>query len=180
MKIPLGDYCIRSYRFSDKDALAKYANNFNIQKRLRDKFPYPYKKEDAERWLGIVCNQNPEMNFAIANDDELIGAIGLVAKDDVNRYTAEIGYWLAEPFWGKGISTSAVKAMTKFAFDNFEFNRIYADVFEGNKASMKVLENAGYKLEAHLRKSVHKDGKFLDQFIYSILREEFKSNRQLK
>jgi RimJ/RimL family protein N-acetyltransferase len=164
MKIEIGDYQVRSFEYSDKPAIAKYANNYNIYKNLRDRFPYPYTEQLAEEWLIQVANQSPEMNFAIANKDELIGGIGLDPKDDVHHYTVEIGYWLGEPFWGKGIATSAVKAVTKYAFENFEFIRIYADVFEGNEASMKVLENAGYSLEARLRKSVFKEGQFLDQY----------------
>jgi [ribosomal protein S5]-alanine N-acetyltransferase len=90
----------------------------------------------------------------------------------VNRFSAEIGYWLAEPFWGKGIITQAVKSLTEYAFKKYNFNRIFAGVFEGNKASEKVLQNAGYKLEGIFRKSVFKEGKFLDQYNYSILKED--------
>lgn len=178
MKINFDEYCIRSYEFDDKTALAKYANNYNIYKTLRDKFPYPYTEKLAEEWLMQVVNQKPEMNFAIATEEELIGAIGLEPKDDVHRYSVEIGYWLAEPYWGKGIATKAVQILTEYAFRHFDFNRIYADVFEGNNASVKVLENAGYQLEARLRKSVFKEGKFLDQFLYSILRSEFEESKK--
>ena len=129
----------------------------------------------------LVCNQNPELNFAIANDKELVGAIGLKPQEDVNRFSVEIGYWLAEPFWGKGIAVEAVKALTEFAFNpdqvGIPFNRIFAGVFEGNTASEKVLQKAGYKREAVLRKAVYKKGKFLDQHIYSILIEELESFR---
>ena len=123
----------------------------------------------------LVCNQKPELNFAIADDNELIGAIGLKLQEDVNRFSVEIGYWLAEPFWGKGIAVEAVKALTDFAFNKIgtRFNRIFAGVFEGNTASEKVLQKAGYKREAVLRKAVYKKGKFLDQHIYSILKEEW-------
>ena len=176
MKISFGDYQIRSHSHSDKEAIAKYANNYDISKNLKNRFPYPYTLEDAEEWLISACTQDPEINFAIATEHELIGAIGLELQDDVNLYSAEIGYWLAEPFWGKGIATEALKVLTKYAFENFDFNRIFAGVFELNPASAKVLEKAGYKLEARLRKSVFKEGKFQDQLIYSILREEFEEN----
>lgn len=172
MKIDLSNFCIRSFEHSDKAALIKYADNFKIFVKLKDSFPHPYTEEDAEEWLGLACNQNPELNFAIANDIELIGAIGLQFQDDVNRFSAEIGYWIGEPFWGKGIAASALIAMTDYAFKHFEFNRLFAGVFEGNDASIKVLSKAGYKPEGRLRKAVYKDGTFLDQFIYSILREE--------
>jgi RimJ/RimL family protein N-acetyltransferase len=172
MKIPIGEYCIRSFEHSDKDSLVKYANNVNVSKNLRDRFPSPYKEPDAEEWLMFVCNDKPELCFAIANSKELIGGIGIVPQDDVNKYSVEIGYWLAEQFWGKGIATAALKEMTQYTFKNFKFNRIFASVFEGNTASEKVLQKAGYKKEATLRKSVYKKQNFLDQYIYSILREE--------
>lgn len=172
MKISFGEFCIRSYEYSDLEALVKYANNPNISKLLRDKFPFPYTKTDAESWLIHACNQEIETNFAIANEKELIGAIGINLQEDVNRFSAEIGYWIGEPFWGKGITTKALKIFSDFAFRNFRLNRIYANVFEGNVASEKVLLKAGYKKEATLQKAVCKDEKFLDQYIYAILKEE--------
>ena len=173
MKISFGDFHIRSYEYSDQEALVKYANNYNISRLLRDQFPFPYTKTDAEAWLIHACNQEIETNFIIANEKELIGAIGINLQEDVNRFSAEIGYWLAEPFWRKGITTLALKKFTEYAFNNFSLNRIYANVFEGNDASEKVLLKAGYRKEATLRKAVFKEGKFLDQYIYTILKEEF-------
>ena len=172
MKIPIGEYFIRSFELTDKESIVKYANNYKVAKNLRDRFPFPYKESDAEEWLMFACNQNPELSFAIANSKELIGGIGLDPQDDVNKYSVEIGYWLAEPFWGKGIATAVLKEMTQYTFKNFKYNRIFASVFDGNKASERVLQKAGYKKEANLRKSVYKKGKFLDQYVYSILREE--------
>ena len=172
MKIDLGDICIRSFKHTDKAALVKYANNKKISKRLKDSFPHPYTEENAEEWLGLACNQNPELNFAIADENELIGAIGLMLQEDVNRFSAEIGYWIGESFWGKGVAVSALIAMTDYAFKHFKFNRLFASVFEGNDASMKVLEKAGYKMEGKFRNAVYKDGDFLDQYIFSILKEE--------
>jgi len=173
MKISFGDYCLRSYKLSDLDALIKYANNNKVSQLLRDQFPFPYTRFDAEAWLMEACNQYTETNFAIANKQELIGAIGINPQDDVNRFSAEIGYWLGEPFWGKGIVSDAVRIFTKYVFDNFEINRIFANVFEGNIASEKVLIKAGYREEAILRKAVYKNEKFLDQYIYAILKNEF-------
>jgi [ribosomal protein S5]-alanine N-acetyltransferase len=173
MKISFGDFQIRSHEYSDQEALVKYANNYNVSKLLRDQFPFPYTRTDAETWLNYACNQKIETNFVIANEKELIGAIGIKLQEDVNRFSAEIGYWLAEPFWGKDIATEALKKFTEFAFKNFNLNRIYALVFEGNPASEQVLLKAGYKKEAILKKAVFKEGKFLDQYIYAILKEEF-------
>jgi RimJ/RimL family protein N-acetyltransferase len=172
MKIDLGQFQIRSYERRDKDALIKYANNSNISKNLRDSFPYPYTEKNAVEWLKAALDQNPELNFAIANSRELIGGIGLIMQPDIYRYSAEIGYWLAEPYWGKGIATKAVGAMTKYTFENFKFRRLFAGVFEGNESSMKVLEKSGYKLEGRLREAVYKEERIQDQLMYSILRKE--------
>ena len=143
MKIELGEFCIRSYEFSDQEALVKYANNYNLSRLLRDQFPYPYTTTDAEAWLIHACNQDPETNFVIANDEEMIGAIGINPQEDVNRFSAEIGYYIGELYWGKGIATNALKAFTEFAFSQFDLNRIFANVFQGNDASEKVLLKAG-------------------------------------
>ena len=179
MKISFGEYCIRSYDLNDLEALVKYANNIKVSQLLRDQFPFPYTRVDAENWLMQACNQHTETNFAIANNFELIGAIGINLQEDVNRFSAEIGYWLGESFWGKGIVTDAVKIFTRYAFENFDLNRIFANVFEGNIASEKVLLKAGYKKEGTLKKAVFKNGKFLDQYIYAILKDEFiKHNEQ--
>ena len=173
MKISFGEYCIRSYERVDKNAIVKYANNYNVARLLRDQFPFPYTEQDAEIWMQQAFSQEVESNFAIANEKELIGAIGLKGQDDVNRYSAEIGYWLAEPFWGKGITTEAIKILTRYAFNNFNLNRIFANIYEGNIASEKALIKAGYKKEGTMRKAVFKEGKFIDQYIYAILKEEF-------
>jgi len=172
MKIELGIYNIRSYERNDKNALVKYANNNKISKNLRDSFPNPYAEEDAQAWITAAINQNPEINFVIANSDELIGGIGLMLQPDVYRFSAEIGYWIAEPFWGKGIASLTLVALSKYAFEHFDLNRIFAGVFQGNRASMRVLEKSGFKLEGRLRNAVYKDNHFKDQLMYSILRED--------
>lgn len=173
MKISFCEYYIRSYEIKDKSAIFKYANNYNVTRLLRDQFPFPYTEEDADIWLQQAFSQEVEPNFAIANDKELIGAIGLKGQDDVNKFSAEIGYWLAEPFWGKGIATEAIKILTGYAFNNFNLNRIFAIIYEGNIASEKALIKAGFIKEATLRKAVFKEKKFIDQYIYAILKEEF-------
>jgi len=119
MKIKFGDYFIRSFRLSDVKTIAKYGNNYNIYKYLRDYFPYPYSEKIAKEWLNFVLSQVPETNFAIANGEELIGSIGFTIQKDVNRYSAEIGYWLAEPYWGKGIAAEALTKLTEYAFSKF-------------------------------------------------------------
>ena len=172
MQIDIDGYQIRSYKLTDKDALVKYANNQKISKNLRDSFPYPYTEKDAVKWLNLACIQNPEVNFAIANSDEFIGGIGLILPPDVYRYSAEVGYWLAEPCWGKGITTNALIAFTNYAFQRFDLERLFAGVFDGNDPSIKVLENAGYKFEGRYRKAVYKYDVFRDLLMYGILKEE--------
>jgi RimJ/RimL family protein N-acetyltransferase len=120
----------------------------------------------------VINECSPKRSFAIANDNELIGAIGIEPSRDINRYAGELGYWLAEPFWGKGIVTSAVKVFIKYVFENYELIKIFAYVFSSNPASGRVLEKAGFKLEGNLRNQIFKNGKFANQLVYGILREE--------
>lgn len=170
MELLVGEWKIRSWMQGDESAITKYANNRNVWLNLRDSFPNPYTEQDAKTWLRKVKKQKPEIDFAIASNDEAIGGIGLHPQRDVYRRSAEIGYWLGEPFWRRGIATIAVRAFTDYALANFDLVRLYASVFEGNIASMRVLEKAGYTLEGCFRKAVTKDGRTLDQFIYAVVR----------
>lgn len=172
MKIELGDGIhIRSFRADDADALVRYADNRNVSRTLRDRFPHPYTPNAAAAWLRHVAAAEPETAFAIASSDELVGGIGVELGEDVHRRTAEIGFWLGEPFWGHGFATSAVKAFTAWAFERFDLLRISGCVFESNPASARVLEKAGYQLEGRMRLSVVKDGKAMDQLIYAAVRD---------
>lgn len=171
MKLKIGKYMIRDWRIGDAPSVAKYANNRKIWMNLRDVFPYPYRRSDAENFLLKVAQQNPRTVFAIANDKEAIGSIGLMLGEDVHRYTAEMGYWLAEPFWNKGIMSRVVNRFADFAFEEFDLNRIYAEPYTGNTASVRVLEKAGFVLEGTLRANVFKDGKVLDQLLYAKIRQ---------
>lgn len=172
MLINLGDWQIRSWLPTDVASLVKYADNRNVSINLRDAFPHPYTSEHAQTWIRLASGQDPETNFAIANSVEAVGGIGLRLSEDVFRRTGEIGYWLGEPFWGKGIATRAVVAMTDFAFTQFDLVRLQAHVFEWNPASARVLEKAGYSLEGRLRKSITKEGKTIDRFLYAKIREQ--------
>ena len=171
MNLKVGKYVIRDFRIDDAPSIAKYANNRKIWINLRDGFPYPYQLPDAENFLSKVTQQNPRTLFAIANDKEAIGSIGLILGEDVHRFTAEMGYWLAEPFWNKGIMSEVVSRFTDFAFEKFELNRIFAESYISNPGSARVLEKAGFVLEGTLRASVFKDGKVLDQFLYAKIRQ---------
>ena len=171
MELILEKSTIRSYRWGDEESLVLHGNNYKIWRNLRNLFPYPYTKDMAKYWLEIVTAEDPETNFAIAIDDQVVGAIGLKLEGDIFYRTAEIGYWLGEEFWGRGIMPEAVRALTEWGFTKFDLARIYAGVFEYNQSSMRVLEKAGYHFEARLRKHVTKEGKTFDEMIYAIIRE---------
>ena len=166
-------YNIRHFKHSDAAAIVKYANNPKVSQNLRDRFPNPYTLKDARQWIASALHVKPRTHFAIATHEEAIGSISLELQPDVNCKSAEIGYWLGEPFWGKGIATNAVRKVVEHAFQTYDLVRIYAYVYETNPASAKVLEKAGFSREGTLRKSVFKNGKILDQFLYAILNDDY-------
>jgi RimJ/RimL family protein N-acetyltransferase len=145
----------------------RHANDRRVWLTLRDRFPHPYTVGDAEAWIGVAGAQAPAWDFAIAVGDEAVGGIGLIPGQDVHRLSAELGYWLGQAFWGRGIATTAVRWITELAFGERGLLRVQAHVFEGNAASMRVLEKAGYQLEGILRRSVIKEGRILDQYLYA-------------
>jgi len=163
---------VRSWEWRDRDAIVRHANNRKVSINLVDRFPYPYTARDARNFLDSVVDQKPEMSFAIDVAGEAVGGIGFTPQADVRRRSAEIGYWLSEQFWGRGIATEALVAVTEYAFANFDLCRLYAHVFEWNGASARVLEKAGYQFEGRLRKSVTKEGQTIDQLMYAIIREK--------
>ncbi len=169
MSIPTSYGEIRPWRGGDAGALLKYADNRRVWLNLRDGFPHPYTAADAQAFLEMAARQVPTTFFALATRDEAIGGIGLSLNRDVHRLTAELGYWLAEPFWGRGIMTETVSRFSEHAFATFGLVRIYAEPYAGNAASCRVLEKAGYVLEGRLRNNVIKDGRILDQFLYARL-----------
>jgi [ribosomal protein S5]-alanine N-acetyltransferase len=162
---------VRSWKRSDLDSLVRYANNRNVSINLRDIFPYPYTMRDALNWYEIVRDSEPETSFAIAVADEAVGGIGFTLETDVARRSAEIGYWLGEEFWGRGIVTEVLIAVSEHVFANYDICRLYAHVFEWNPASARVLEKAGYAFEGRMRKSVTKEGQTIDKLMYALVRE---------
>lgn len=167
MEIDLKCSKLRPWQWSDKESLIFNANNRNIWMNLRDRFPHPYTIKDAEEWLSMMVGVLPLTQFAIDVDNNAVGGIGIILNDDVHCIQAEIGYWLGEEYWGRGIATAALKAVTEYAFCNFELVRIYASIFEWNPASARVLEKAGFEFEARLKKSIIKDGKIIDQLVFA-------------
>ncbi|MBK6937318.1 MAG: GNAT family N-acetyltransferase [Chitinophagaceae bacterium] len=161
---------IRRWKNEDLGSLVFHANNINVWNNVRNYFPHPYTEENGKAWLDKVVEPEPVINMAIDVDGEAVGGIGLILNGDVYIKSAEIGYWLGESFWGKGVTTEAVRQMTEYAFYYFDLVRIYAEVFESNKASMRVLEKNGYYLEGVRRKAVFKSEKLMDDYIWVKLR----------
>jgi RimJ/RimL family protein N-acetyltransferase len=162
---------IRSWRAGDAPSLARHADNRKIWLQVRDRFPHPYTLEAAEGWVALASAADPETQFAIEVSGEAAGGIGVFLQQDVERYSAEIGYWLGEAHWNRGLTTAAVRCFTDYAFDRFGLCRLYANVFESNPGSCRVLERAGYQLEGRLRQSAVKDGQVLDGLLYAAVRE---------
>jgi RimJ/RimL family protein N-acetyltransferase len=174
MEIHSEDIILRPWSLNDASQIVPIANNRNIADNLRDGFPYPYSIDNARSWLNMVIPDNdPTRFFAITADERIIGSIGLVSKSDIYRKNMEMGYFLGEEFWGKGIATIAIKAITSYAFSDFDIIRVYAEPFSDNQGSRRALEKAGFKLEATLRSNVIKNGIIKDSCIYSVLKEEF-------
>lgn len=167
MEFPLKNSVLRPWKLGDEPSLEKHANNRKIWINVRDHFPHPYTRGDAMRWVQHASLYLHETVFAITVDDIAVGSIGLVAKDDVYRKSMEIGYWVGEEFWGRGIVSEAVGAVTAYGFERFDIVRIYADVFDWNLASARVLEKNGYSLEARLKRAVVKDGMITDALMYA-------------
>ena len=158
---------VRSWRSSDLESLVRYANNRRIWINLRDRFPHPYTTRDGRAFLKYTREQQPETAFAIVTGGEAVGGIGFQLQGDVERVSAEIGYWLGEPFWGRGIVTETLVALTGYAIATHGLSRVYAIPFAWNTASCRVLEKAGYVLEGRLRRSAVKDGAITDQLQYA-------------
>ena len=169
VKIDLGQCVIRKFQSEDAESLARNADNPKIAGQLRDRFPHPYTLSHAREWIAQTLARNPVSSFAIATPDEVIGGIGLDLQRDAQLRTAELGYWIAESHWGRGIATHAVSCFTREAFVVFDLIRIYARVFETNPASARVLEKAGFRLEGRLRMSVVKQGRVLDETLFSLI-----------
>ena len=157
---------LRSWQKQDAQELAAVANNRNIWNNVRDAMPNPYTVMDALQWISHVNNQNPVVNFAIVCNGIVAGSIGCNLRDDIARKSVEIGYFVGEPYWGKGIATEAVKQLTEFIVTRLDIIRIEAHVFSSNKASMKVLQKNGFHLEAISQKAAYKNNELLDDYIW--------------
>ena len=170
IRFQLSKCLLREWRRGDEPSLVRHANNRNIWLNVRDTFPHPYSRSDALDWVQLASSEGLNLVFAIDIDGFAVGAVGLRPGEDVNRFSVEIGYWLGEEFWGRGIATEVLAAVTEYAFQTLGMIRVYAEVFEWNAASMRVLEKCGFEREGVLRKAAMKDRKLIDQIVYAKVR----------
>lgn len=167
MDLTLAKCRVRSWREADAHSLASHANNRRVWINLRDRFPHPYTLDHAHQFIQAALASTPETMFAIAVDAAAAGGIGFTLHDDVERVSAEIGYWLGEAFWGRGIMTEALAAVTDHAIRAHDLTRVFAVPYEWNAASFRVLEKVGYVCEGRMRRSAIKDGRVIDQLLYA-------------
>ncbi len=167
------DFILREWREEDIPSVAVYADNPRIAANLRDVFPHPYTEADAVSYVRgcIAAGDEGQLTRAIVIGGKAAGSIGVFCGRDVYRRSAEIGYWLAEPFWGQGIMSEAIRRISEEAFRRFDLVRLYAEPFAANMGSRRALEKAGFELEGILRNSVYKNGRMLDSCVYARLKE---------
>jgi len=162
---------IRPWHMADIDNLAFYADNILIAQNLTNKFPHPYTRENGEVFIAGVSSMSPIQVFAIEVDGQAVGGTGIFPQDDIMCKNAELGYWLAEPYWGQGIVPQAVHQIVTYGFQTFDIDRIYARPFGGNLASQRVLEKLGFVLEARFYQTIFKFGAYQDELFYAVRRE---------
>ncbi len=170
---------IRKWRLEDAADLASALSDPKVQANLRDGLPYPYTKQDAEDYISAMlsADENETFAFAITVDDKVVGSIGVFRQQNIHRQTGELGYYIAQPYWGQGIATEAVKQTCDYVFTNSDMLRIYAEPFACNIASCRVLVKAGFQYEGTLRSNAVKNGKVLDMKMHSLLRSEWEARR---
>ena len=165
---------MRSWFKSDLESLVREANNIQVARHLRDRFPHPYTRASGEAFLTHAASETEPSNLAIEVDGEAVGAVGFVPGTDVERFSAEIGYWLGQPYWGRGIVTEALVLVTAYTFDELNLLRLFALPFADNAGSIRVLEKAGYVREGILRASCVKYGQPRDQVIYAKINDRWR------
>lgn len=161
------DFELRPWKLSDLPSLVEHANNFNISRNMTDGFPFPYTDASGTHFISEIAAKNPDFILAIVVEGKAVGGIGIHPQTDIMRKNAELGYWLSEKYWGKGIITAAIKLITDKAFKQLDLVRIYARPFGSNIASQKVLEKSGFVLEARISQNIFKNGAFEDELIYA-------------
>lgn len=164
---------LRKWKPSDASDLAKIISNKKIQDNLRDGIPYPYTQTDAEFFINEMLNAAPDKiyPFAITANGELAGSIAVYRQDNIHFRTGELGYYIGERFWGKGIGTAAVKQICEFIFENTDIIRIFAEPFSYNKASCRVLEKSGFNYEGTLYSNAFKNDRITDMKMYALIKK---------
>ena len=167
----MSNISLKKIALEDVKIMAKYANNYNIWLKLTDSFPHPYSEKDAKEFIEKVINQKPTQTFKITKNNEFIGVITISPQKGIYHKNAEIGYWIAESFWGQGIGTQAVNLVVEYGFHTFsEIGKIIAKVFDTNVGSMRILEKNGFKKEAIIKKEAFKANEFIDIHYFYIFR----------
>ena len=167
------EHCVlRKWRLSDAPALAASLNNEKILNNLRDGLPFPYTEQDARDYITAMLSADEASTFAYAVtlDDRAVGSIGAFRQGNIHRQTAELGYYLAEEYWGRGIMTQAIRQLCAILFDSTDLLRIYAEPFAYNTGSRRALEKAGFRFEGILKNNAVKNGKVVDMALYSLTR----------
>lgn len=172
LPVPAGPVTLRAWRRDDVAALAEEANSRAVWRNMIHTFPHPYTLEDAEQWVARCIDQDPQQDLVIASDDRLIGVCGIQLGEGVSTFTGSVGYWLGERHWGRGIASAAFAAFLGYVWDTFPVRRLQAEVFSWNPASARVLEKNGFTLEGTRRRAIHKDGELIDEWFYSLLRDD--------
>lgn len=163
---------LRPFQSTDVDNLVKHANNFNISKYLTNKFPFPYEKKDGEAFIQLALSHDPLQIKAIVLNDEVIGSIGVHQLADIYSKSAEMGYWISEKYWGKGIVASMIKEMLKYGFATFDIKRIFARTTHTNLASQRVLLKLGFIFEAELKDTIFKNDEYFDELIFGFRKNQ--------
>jgi RimJ/RimL family protein N-acetyltransferase len=172
LEVGVPGIAVRPWRVEDASSLAHHADNRKVWLNLRDAFPHPYRLADAEAFIGRSTAGVPVVNFAIEIEGVAGGGIGFKLGADIERIGAELGYWLGEPFWGRGIMAAVVRATSRWGMGEFGLVRVFAVPFGENRASARVLEKAGFVLEGTMRRSAIKEGRVLDQLLYALVTDE--------
>lgn len=167
--IPLqvSGFQLRTWESQDMHSLTKYANDRDIWLNMRDEFPYPFTSKDAELFITKARTSRDGIYLALASESEVLGSITLQIQDDIRRYSCVLSYWVGKQFWGQGLATAAIKAVSEYTLTQLGLVRIYAKVFSTNIGSIRALEKSGFEREGYLRKGVYKEGKFIDQVLYA-------------
>lgn len=166
------DFALRKWELGDEKSICNYANNKKIANQMRDSFPYPYTMEDARRFIEscMQADEREQLYRAVVIKGEAVGSIGAFFQKDVYRKNVEIGYWLGEPFWWKGIMSCAIRQVCGLLFEQYDIARIYAQPYAVNAASRRALEKAGFRLEGIMKKNVYKNGTLMDSCMYALLK----------